>query len=136
MLAVANVLGLMLVAFSGAYILPIVAALVSADGTGAPFVAAGLLTAGVGLAITAATRRLARELKPRDGFLLVVLGWIVMSASATMPLLMLMPHLSFTRAYFETMSGLTTTGATMLTDSSPVSCRSFLSPISTQSTTL
>ncbi len=115
MLAVVNVLGLMLVAFSAAYILPIVAALVSADGTGGPFVASGLLTAGVGLAVTAATRRRARDLKPRDGFLLVTLGWVIMSASATMPLLLLLPHLSFTRAFFEAMSGLTTTGATMLT---------------------
>lgn len=115
MLAVANVLGLMLVAFSAAYILPIAAALFSADGTGAPFVAAGLLTVGVGLAVTTATRRRARELKPRDGFLLVALGWVAMSASATVPLLILLPNLSFTRAFFEAMSGLTTTGATMLT---------------------
>jgi len=54
-------------------------------------------------------------LKPRDGFLLVTLGWALMSAAATMPLLLLMPRLTFTDAYFETMSGLTTTGATMLT---------------------
>ncbi|MGH8149694.1 MAG: TrkH family potassium uptake protein [Steroidobacteraceae bacterium] len=115
MLAVANVLGLMLVAFSAAYILPIIAALASGDGTGTPFLEAGLVTAGVGLALVAATRRRARELKPRDGFLLVALGWVVLSAAATIPLLILLPHLSFTRAFFETMSGLTTTGATVLT---------------------
>ncbi len=115
MLAVANVLGLMLAGFSAAYLLPILAALVSDDGTVLAFVAAALLTGGAGLALAAATRKVARELKPRDGFLLVTLGWALISASATIPLLRLLPHLTFTEAYFETMSGLTTTGATVLT---------------------
>ena len=114
MLAVAHALGLMLVAFSATYALPILAALVSGDGTAMPFVAAALLSAVVGLALARATHRRARELKPRDGFLLVTLGWVVMSASATLPLLVLLPHLTFTEAFFETMSGLTTTGATVL----------------------
>ncbi|MGH8227357.1 MAG: TrkH family potassium uptake protein [Steroidobacteraceae bacterium] len=115
MLAVGNVLGLMLVAFSAAYILPILAALFSDDGTGLPFFVAGLVTAGVGLLLSAATRRRARELRPRDGFLLVTLGWVILAAFAAIPLVVLMPHLSVTQAYFETMSGLTTTGATVLT---------------------
>jgi trk system potassium uptake protein len=114
MLAVANALGLMLVAFSAAYLLPIGAALVARDGTAGPFIATGLASAAAGLALVGATRRRAGELKPRDGFLLVTLGWIVMAAAATIPLLVLLPHLTFTGAYFETMSGLTTTGATVL----------------------
>jgi trk system potassium uptake protein len=114
MLAVANALGLMLVAFSAAYVLPVVAALIARDGTATPFVAAGLFSAAVGLVLSGATRRRARELRPRDGFLLVTLGWVLMSASATIPLLALRPHLTFTRAFFEAMSGLTTTGATVL----------------------
>ncbi len=114
MLAVTNALGLMLIAFSAAYVLPIVAALVSRDGTAMPFIVAGLVSAGVGLALVSGTRRRARELKPRDGFLLVTLGWVVMAATATVPLLLLLPRLSFTGAFFETMSGLTTTGATVL----------------------
>ena len=60
------------------------------------------------------TRRFRRELQPRDGFLLVTLGWTVLPAFATLPLLFHLPGLSFTDAYFETMSGLTTTGATVL----------------------
>ena len=115
MLAVANMLGLMLVAFSAAYLLPIVAALLAGDGTFGAFLAAALVTAGAGVALTAATRRRARELKPRDGFLLLTAGWVMMSASAALPLIMLLPKLTFTRAYFEAMSGLTSTGATVLT---------------------
>ena len=61
------------------------------------------------------TRRHKRELRSRDGFLLVTLGWILMSAIATVPLLIALPGLTFTDAFFETMSGLSTTGATVLT---------------------
>lgn len=114
MLAVVNVLGLMLLAFSAAYILPVIAALFYRDGTGGPFLIAGLVSAAVGLALVWLTRGRGRELKPRDGFLLVTLGWVLLPATATIPLLVLVPHLTFTRAYFETMSGLTTTGATVL----------------------
>jgi len=60
------------------------------------------------------TRSYKRELRSRDGFVLVTAGWILMSAIATVPLLIALPGLSFTDAFFETMSGLSTTGATVL----------------------
>jgi trk system potassium uptake protein len=114
MLAVANALGRMLAAFSAAFLLPILAALIARDGTATPFIAGGLLNTAAALVLMRATRRRAGELKPRDSFLLVTLGWVLMSASATIPLLVLLPRLTFTTAFFETMSGLTTTGATVL----------------------
>jgi trk system potassium uptake protein len=114
MLAVANALGRMLIAFSAAYVLPIIAALLSRDGTAEPFIVGGLVSVAVGLALVRATSRRARELKPRDSFLLLTLGWVLMAAAATIPLLALLPRLTFTSAFFETMSGLTTTGATVL----------------------
>jgi trk system potassium uptake protein TrkH len=61
-----------------------------------------------------ATRKYRRELKPRDGFLLVTLSWALMSASAAVPLMIALPDLGFTNAYFEAVSGLTTTGSTVL----------------------
>ena len=115
MLGVINVLGLILTAFGATFALPLLTALIAQDGTAAYFLLSGMVTAGVGYGIAFITKRHSRELKPRDGFLLVTLGWALMSAAATIPLLLLIPRLSFTDAYFETMSGLTTTGATMLT---------------------
>ena len=50
----------------------------------------------------------------RDGFLLVALVWTVLPAFATLPLLLQLPGLTFTDAYFETVSGLTASGATVL----------------------
>ena len=66
------------------------------------------------LAIVVLTRRFKRELRPRDGFLLVTLAWVLMAAIATVPLMLIIDGLSFTDAFFETISGLTTTGATVL----------------------
>ena len=69
----------------------------------------------LGRCVFGLTRRHKRELRSRDGFLLVTLAWVFMSAIATVPLLIALPGLSFTDAFFETMSGLSTTGATVLT---------------------
>jgi trk system potassium uptake protein len=115
MFAVAHVLGLMLAVFGATYILPLITALLARDGMAVDFIIAGVISSGTGLLIAGVTRRFARELKPRDGFLLATLSWVLMSASATMPLLLGLPGLSFTDAYFETMSGLTATGSTVLT---------------------
>jgi Trk-type K+ transport systems, membrane components len=113
----------MLAVFGVTYVLPFVTALIERDGTAFEFVVAAAISIGFGLAVAAITRRHSRELKPRDGFLLVTVGWVLMAASATIPMMLVLPHLSFTDAFFETMSGITTTGSTVLThlDSLPPS---------------
>ena len=115
MLGVAHILGLVLAIFGVAYVLPIGCSIIMGDGLWPQFLVAAAINSGLGLAIALATLKFRRELKPRDGFLLVTLVWVLMSASATIPLLLALPHLTFTQAFFETMSGLTTTGSTVLT---------------------
>jgi trk system potassium uptake protein TrkH len=114
MLAVLNVLGSMLMLFSATYVLPMITSLIYSDGLLVDFVYAALGCLASGAVLVACTRRHKRELRSRDGFLLVTLAWILMSAIATVPLLIALPGLSFTDAFFETMSGLSTTGATVL----------------------
>ena len=104
----------MMAFFGLLYLVPIAWSLGAQDGAFIDFVAAALINAFVGLLVATGTRRFRRELKPRDGFLLVTLSWVLMSASAAIPLMIAIPDLSFTDAYFETMSGLTTTGSTVL----------------------
>lgn len=116
MLAVANVLGMMIAFFGVTYVLPIACSMIYDDGMIPNFVAAAIITVGAGLAIAGATRHHKRELKPRDGFLLVTLSWILISGSACVPFLIALPGISFTDAFFEAASGLTTTGATVLTN--------------------
>ena len=114
MLGVIHVLGLILAAFGATFALPLLTSIINSDGTGIAFLTGGFVTSGMGVLIAAATKRHARELKPRDGFLLVTLGWLLMSFAASVPLLLALPKLSFTSAYFEAMSGLTSTGVTRL----------------------
>ncbi len=64
-----------------------------------------------------------RELKARDGFLLVVLVWLTLPAYSALPLWLTVPDITWVKAYFEAMSALTATGATALAglDELPVS---------------
>ena len=114
LLSVANVLGRLLMVFSLTYLLPIAAAVIYADGTLLTFVFSLLACVLSGMLLEALTRRWRTELKARDGFILVTMAWTLTAAIATVPLI-LHQQLSFTDAFFETMSGLTTTGATVMT---------------------
>jgi trk system potassium uptake protein TrkH len=114
MLAVFNVLGSMLMLFSITYVLPLITSVIYQDGLFIDFIYAAVGSVIVGAALVVATRKHKRELRSRDGFLLVTFAWILMSVIATIPLLLALPGLSFTDAFFETMSGLSTTGATVL----------------------
>ena len=93
------------------------------DGAETAFVSSMSITMALGLMMILATRRFGRELQPRDGFLLVGTTWLLLPAFGALPLMLGAPHLGFTDAYFEAMSGFTTTGATLIVglDSLPVS---------------
>jgi trk system potassium uptake protein TrkH len=104
----------MLMMFSVTYLLPIVTALIYRDGHLLDFIVAAGVCFVAGATLWGVTRSYKRELRSRDGFVLVTAGWILMSAIATVPLLIALPGLTFTDAFFETMSGLSTTGATVL----------------------
>lgn len=115
LLTVVHALGLLLVVFSIAYIMPITTAVIYGDPSVAiDFLLAMIWTAALGLLMWLFTRRYKGELSIRHGYLLVVGMWTAMPAFATIPLLLVLPGMSFTDAYFETMSGLTTTGSTVM----------------------
>ncbi|MCK9201471.1 MAG: TrkH family potassium uptake protein [Gallionella sp.] len=114
-LTVLHALGLLLVMFSFAYVIPVVTSLIYGDITMFfDFLLAMLWTASAGILMWMLTRRYKGELSIRHGYLLVVTMWTAMPLFATIPLLLVIPGLSLTDAYFETMSGMTTTGATVL----------------------
>jgi trk system potassium uptake protein len=113
-LTVIHALGLMLMVFSVSYLMPVTASLIYNDGTTIDFLLALVWTSAIGFLMWLLTRSYKGELSVRHGYLLVVAMWTAMPAVATLPLLLVIDGLSFTDAYFETMSGLTTTGATVL----------------------
>lgn len=116
---VLHVLGLVVLLFSSVMLIPISWAWLRQETSLEVFRQTLGLTFIVGLVLYLLTFRYRRDLQPRDGFLLVTLVWSILPVFAALPLIGYFAEtgatLSFTDAYFETMSGLTTTGATVLT---------------------
>jgi len=77
---------------------------------------AGITTIIVGLLFRFVTKGFKKEIKKREGYIVVTLGWIFMSLSGSLPYLFTESIPSFTNAFFETISGYTTTGASILDD--------------------
>lgn len=123
LLAVVALVGRMVVLFALLMLLPLAFALFEHGPAERAFVTATFATLGTGAAVSVATRRFRRELQPRDGFLLVGLTWTVLPAFGALPLMLALPGLSLTDAYFEAMSGFSASGATVLTglDAMPMS---------------
>jgi len=122
-LGIAPLLGLIAMGMSLAHLVPIAVSVAVNDGVTQAFAVSLAANFGAGLAVWFATRRYRREIGIREGILLVVAVWTGGSLFATVPLLLTIKGLSFTEAFFEAVSGLTATGATVLTglDSLPPS---------------
>lgn len=109
-------MGLLLIC-NGAFMF--VSAMVSwgyADGATQGILLAGLVTLAIGGLLMVTTRRHNKELKKREGYLIVTFGWLFMSLTGALPYVFSGAIPSFTNAFFETISGYTTTGATILQD--------------------
>ncbi len=103
--------------FNGGFML--VAALVSLvyqDGVTIELILSGLTTLVFGLFGMLHHRNHNKEMNKREGYIVVAFGWIVMSLSGAVPYLATSSIPNFTDAFFETMSGFTTTGASILND--------------------
>ncbi|MBK4773297.1 MAG: potassium transporter, partial [Pantoea sp. Morm] len=101
--------------FSVTMILPGLVALIYRDGAGRAFSQTFMMAIVIGSLLWWPNRKQKSELKPREGFLIVVLFWTVLGSVGAMPFIFAeQPHLSVTDAFFESFSGLTTTGATTL----------------------
>ncbi len=109
-------MGLVLL-FNGGFML--IAALVSFlydDGVTLDILLAGLTTFAIGGTLMFITKTHKKELKKREGYIVVTFGWLLLAFSGTLPYLYTQAIPGFTDAFFETMSGYTTTGASILSD--------------------
>ncbi|SET68847.1 TrkH family potassium uptake protein [Thalassotalea agarivorans] len=95
---------------------PAFVSLIYRDGGGVPFLMAFVFCIVTGLLTWYPNRDQKSELRAREGFLIVVLFWVVLASFSAIPLILTSePNLTITDAFFESFSGLTTTGATILT---------------------
>ncbi len=114
--AIQRILGLLLAVFSLTMLPPAALSWWFKDGALPSFLSAFFLVLAVGLALWLPVRKIRREMRVRDGFLIVVTFWVALGISGSVPLV-LDKDLSFslTDSVFESVSGLTTTGATVIT---------------------
>lgn len=112
-----KILGLLLMVFSLSMLPSVLVSLVTQDDAHHAFIVGFLITLSVGFMMWLPNRRSSKELRTRDGFLITVMFWLVLGVAGSIPLY-LAPEvgLSYTDAFFESFSGLTTTGATVITD--------------------
>jgi len=109
-------MGLLLVVNGGFILLAALVSFIYKDGVSGEMSLAGLVALAIGGLIMVFTRNHKKEIKKREGYVIVTFGWIFMSLVGTLPYLFTEAIPSFTNAFFETMSGYTTTGASILQD--------------------
>jgi trk system potassium uptake protein TrkH len=102
--------------FSIALLPPIIVSLIYQDTALQAFMGALGITFATGALCWYPVRNRTQDLRTRDGFVVTVLFWLVLAVSGALPLMLAeSPGLSFTDAFFESLSGWTTTGATVIT---------------------
>lgn len=110
-----RILGLLLVIFSSTQVPPMIVSIVYADGAFVSFFYAFAITLITGIVMWLPVKNQKKELRLRDGFIVVVLFWTVLGLFGAVPFMLAdQPHTSVTDAVFESISGLTTTGATVI----------------------
>ncbi|MCS0495435.1 TrkH family potassium uptake protein [Ancylobacter mangrovi] len=112
---IAAILGVLLTILGTTMMIPALVDVVTGEGDYVVYAAAAVITAFVGLSLWLAGRTSEVEkLDLRQAFVLTTASWGLLSAFAAIPFMWANTALSFTDAYFEAMSGLTTTGATVI----------------------
>ena len=108
--------GLLLVFNGGFMLLSSLVSLIYQDGVTLQIFLSGIITLIFGLFGMLHHRNHNKEMNKREGYIVVAFGWVVMSLSGAIPYVATGSIPSFTSAFFETMSGFTTTGASILND--------------------
>ena len=109
-------LGLLILFNGGFMLLSTLVSYLYKDGVTGNLSLAALLTLLLGGVVMLFTRKHTKEMNKREGYIVVAFGWIIMALTGALPYVITGSIPSFTNAFFETMSGYTTTGASILND--------------------
>jgi len=111
-----RIVGLLMMVFSLNMLPPVGVGLWYGDGAIVPFLGAFLAILSLGTALWLPVRNANMEVRLRGGFIIVVVFWLVLGLSGSVPFMLSdHPHMSLTDSVFESISALTTTGATVIT---------------------
>ena len=110
------VIGALLISLAVLMLIPAFGDLVAETGDWAGFVLSSVITGFCGGALILANQTADREVGHREAFMLTVLSWVAISGFSALPFIFSNVDISFTDCVFEATSGITTTGATVLTN--------------------
>jgi trk system potassium uptake protein TrkH len=111
-----NVISTALVIISGFMVLPIIVSLIYRESDTIPLAVTCVITFAIGAGVYFITKKHKKEeIRHRDAFIIVTFTWIIVSLFGSMPFMITGTLHTFTDAFFESMSGFTTTGASVLT---------------------
>ncbi|MDA3882732.1 MAG: TrkH family potassium uptake protein [Bacteroidales bacterium] len=113
--AILYIIGKFLLIEAGALLLCLIASVYYNESI-APLLQSALITGGTGFILTYILKKSNKEIGKREGYIIVSTVWIFFSLFGSLPFILSGSIPDFTNAFFETMSGLTTTGASILTD--------------------
>ncbi len=112
---VQRILGILLMVFSVTMLPPLLVSWIYSDGASAAFFDGFALTLSMGVLFWGPVRNQKKELRLRDGFMVVIMFWTVLGLTGSLPFVLAEnPQMSITDSIFESISGLTTTGATVI----------------------
>jgi len=110
-----RILGALLLFLAAALLVPLACAVICGDGTAGAFLLSAAICAACGGGLFKAFRS-ERDLSVREGFAIVTFGWLAFALFGALPYVLAGGIPSWVDAFFEAMSGFTTTGSTILTD--------------------
>lgn len=113
---ITHLMGLLLTVNGGFMLIASLMSAVYKDGVFIQMLLSGSFVILLGAVVMFFTRTHRKEIQKREGYIVVTFGWIIMSIAGTVPYLFTGAIPNFTNAFFETMSGYTTTGASILND--------------------
>ena len=112
--AIINLFSILVLLFSFSYVFPIVVSLVFNDGSLHLFLPTFVFVGALGLIGFFFTKGVQRDLSAKDGFVIIVMFWLVLSLAGSIPFYL--SGMSLIDSFFESMSGITTTGATVISN--------------------
>ena len=112
--SILNLFSILVLFFSFSYVFPIIVSVIFDDGALYIFLKTLALVSLFGVVGLISTRKIKSELSQKDGFVIIVMFWIVLSIAGSIPFYL--SGMSFVDSFFESMSGITTTGATVISN--------------------
>jgi len=112
--AISNLFGILLMFFSLSFLIPIGISLLYEDSSLDIFIKTFLIVVIIGFLFWALSRNHKQELSSNDGFVIITLFWLVLALAGSLPFYL--SGMAFMDSFFESMSGITTTGATVISN--------------------